>query len=57
MTLKRAVAGARSVAAVAGGALVTLAQPAVSTAGTVIAASVVASHRDAVMTIRRIPDR
>jgi hypothetical protein len=57
MTLKLAVAGARSFAAVAGGALVTLAQPAVSTASTVIAAIVVASHRDAVMTIRRIPDR
>jgi hypothetical protein len=53
MTLKLAVAGARSFAAVAGGALVTLAQPAASM---VIAASLVASHRDAVMTIRRIPD-
>ena len=57
MTLKLAVAGARSFAAVAGGAPVALAQPAVSAVSTVIAASVVASHRDAVMTIRRIPDR
>jgi hypothetical protein len=57
MTLKLAVAGARSFAAVAGGALVTLAQPAARAASTVIAASLVASHRDAVMTIRRIPDR
>ena len=57
MTLKLAVAGARSFAAVAGCALVTLAQPAASATSTVIAASVVASHRDAVMTMRRIPDR
>ena len=57
MTLKLALAGARSFAAVAGGALVKLAQPAASATSTVIAASVVASHRDAVMTMRRIPDR
>jgi hypothetical protein len=57
MTLKLAVAGARSVAAVTGGAPVALAQPAARAASTVIAASLVASHRDAVMTIRRIPDR
>jgi hypothetical protein len=57
MTLKLAVAGARSFAAVAGGALVTLAQPGVSAASTVIVASLVASRRDAVMTMRRIPDR
>jgi len=57
MTLKLAVAGAGSFATVAGGALVALAQPAISAASTVVAASVVASHRDAVMTIRRIPDR
>ena len=49
-----AVAAARSLSAVAGRALVTLAQPATSTA---IEASVVASHRDAVMTMRRIPDQ
>jgi hypothetical protein len=36
---------------------VTLAQPGVSAASTVIAASLVASRRDAVMTMRRIPDR
>jgi hypothetical protein len=57
MTLKLAVAGARSFAAVAGGALVTLAQPAASAVSPVIAASVVASRRDAVMTMRRIPGR
>jgi hypothetical protein len=57
MRLKLALAGARSFAAVAGGTLVTLAQPAASATSTVIAASVVASHRDAVMTMRRIPDR
>jgi hypothetical protein len=57
MTLKLAVAGAGSFAAVAGGAPVALAQPAVSAASTVIGASVVASHRGAVMTIRRVPDR
>ena len=57
MTLKLAVAGADSLAAVAGGALVTLAQPAASATSTVIAASVGASHRDAVMTMRRIPGR
>ena len=57
MTLKLAVAGAGSFATVAGGMLVALAQPAISAASTVVAASVVASHRDAVMTIRRIPDR
>lgn len=57
MTLKLAVAGARPFAAVAGWALVTLAQPAVSATSTVIAASLVASHRGAVMTIRRIPDQ
>ena len=56
MTLKLAVAGARSFAAVAGGAPVALAQPAASAASTVIAASLGASHRDAIMTIRRIPD-
>jgi len=50
------VAGARSFAAVAGGAPVALAQPAASAASTVIAASLGASHRDAIMTIRRIPD-
>jgi hypothetical protein len=57
MTLKLAVAGARSFIAVVGWALVTLAQPDVSAASTVIAASLVASRRDAVMTMRRIPDR
>jgi hypothetical protein len=57
MTLKPAVAGARSFAAVAGRALVTLAQPAASATRAVIAASVVASDRDAVMTMRRIPDQ
>jgi hypothetical protein len=57
MTLKLALAGACSLAGVAGGALVTLAQPAVSAASTVIAASLVARARDAVMTMRRIPDR
>jgi hypothetical protein len=57
MTLKLAVAVARSFAAVAGGAPVALAQPAAMAASTVIAASLVASHRDAVMTIRRIPDQ
>ena len=55
MKLKLAIAGARSLAAVAGRALVTLAQPAASATRAVIAASVVAIHRDAVMTIRRIP--
>jgi hypothetical protein len=57
MTLKLAVAGARSFTAVAGGALVTLAQPAASAVSPVIAASAVASRRDAVMTMRRIPGR
>jgi hypothetical protein len=57
MTLKLAVAGARSLTAVAGCALVTLAQPAASATSTAIVASVVARHRDAVMTMRRIPDR
>jgi hypothetical protein len=57
MTLKLAAAGADFVAAVAGWALVALAQPAASATSTVIAASVVASRRDAVMTMRRIPDR
>jgi len=57
MTLKLAVAGARSFTAVAGSALVTLAQPAAKAAKPVIAAILVASHRDAVMTIRRIPDQ
>jgi hypothetical protein len=57
MTLKLAVAGGGSLAAVAGGAPVALAQPTVSAATTVVAASVVASHRDAIMTIRRVPDR
>ena len=57
MTLKLAVAGAGFFAAVAGCALVTLPQPAASATSTVIPASVVASHRDAVMTMRRIPDR
>jgi hypothetical protein len=57
MTMKLAVAGAGSFAAVAGCALVTLAQPAASASSTVIAASLVARHRDAVMTMRRIPDR
>jgi hypothetical protein len=36
---------------------VALAQPAVSAASMVIAASLVASRRDAVMTMRRVPDR
>jgi hypothetical protein len=54
--LKLAVAGARSLTAVAGCALVTLAQPTASAISTAIAASVV-RHRDAVMTMRRIPDR
>jgi len=57
MTLKLALAGAGSFAVLAGWALVTLAQPVASATSTVIAASVVASHRDAVMTMRRIPDR
>jgi hypothetical protein len=57
MTLKLAAAGARSFAAVAGWALVTLAQPAANTTSTVVAASLVVSHRDAVMTMRRIPDQ
>jgi hypothetical protein len=57
MTVKLAVAGAGSFAAVAGCALVTLAQPAASATSTVIAASLVARHRDALMTMRRIPDR
>jgi hypothetical protein len=57
MTLKLAGAGARSFAVAAGCALVTLAQPAASATSTVIAASLVASHRDAVMTMRRIPDQ
>jgi hypothetical protein len=57
MTLKLAVAGARSFAAVAGRALVTLAQPGASATRAVIAASVVAIHRDAVMTMRRIPSQ
>ena len=54
MTLKLAGAGADFVGAVAGWALVTLAQPAASVTSTVTAASVVASRRDAVMTMRRI---
>jgi hypothetical protein len=57
MMLKLAVAGARSLTAVAGCALVTLAQPTASAISTAIAASVVARHRDAIMTMRRIPDR
>jgi hypothetical protein len=57
MTLKLAVAGADFVAGVAGWALVTLAQPAASATGTVIAARAVASRRDAVMTMRRVPGR
>ena len=64
MTLKLAAAGAGSVAAVAGRALVTLvalpplvvlAQPAASTAGTAIAASASSSPLDAIMTMRRVP--
>jgi hypothetical protein len=54
MKLKLAVAGARSLSAAAGCALVTPAQPATSTAN---AASTIVRHRDAVMTMRRIPDR
>jgi hypothetical protein len=57
MTLKLAVVGAPSFATLAGWAPVALAQPAARAASTVIAASLVASHRDAVMTIRRIPDQ
>jgi hypothetical protein len=57
MTLKLAAAGAGFVAAVAGWALVTLAQPAASATSTVIGASVAARHRDAVMTMRRIRDQ
>ena len=54
MKLKLAVAGARALSAVAGWALVMLAQPATSTA---IAASTVVRHRGPIMTMRRIPDR
>ena len=57
MTLKLAVAGAGFFAAVAGGALVTLAQPTASVTKAVVAANVVAIHRDLVMTIRRIRNR
>lgn len=55
VTPKLAVAGARSFAAVAGRALVALAQPAASATRAVIAASLVAIHRGSVMTMRRIP--
>jgi hypothetical protein len=55
MTLKLAAAGADFAGAVARCALVTLAQPAASATSTVTAATVVASRRDAVMTMRRIP--
>ena len=55
MTLKLALADACPLAGVAGDALVTLAQPAASAVSPVIAASAVASRRDAVMTMRRIP--
>ena len=57
MTVKLAVAGAGSFAAVAGCALVTLAQQAARAISRVIAASLVACHSDAVMTMRRIPAR
>jgi hypothetical protein len=55
MTLKLATAGFRSFAAVAGRALVPLAQPAASVTRAVTATSLVAIRRDAVMTMRRIP--
>jgi hypothetical protein len=54
MTLKLAVGGGRSLIVTAGRALVALAQPVASAIGTASAASVVASRRDAVMTMRRV---
>jgi hypothetical protein len=54
MTVKLAVGGGRSLIVAAGRALVALAQPVASAIGTASAASVVASRRDAVMTMRRV---
>jgi hypothetical protein len=54
MTVKLAVGGGRSLIVTAGRALVALAQPVASAIGTASAASVVASRRDAVMTMRRV---
>jgi hypothetical protein len=54
MTVKLAVGGSRSLIVAAGRALVALAQPVASAIGTASAASVVASRRDAVMTMRRV---
>lgn len=54
MTLKLAVGGGRSLVVAAGRALVALAQPVASAIGTASAASVVASRRDAIMTMRRV---
>ena len=54
MTVKLAVGGGRSLIVASGRALVALAQPVASAIGTASAASVVASRRDAVMTMRRV---